>query len=358
MYYSPVNDSATKVSLYEAIRNGVSSDGQLYLPQKFPVLPSAFFHNIASMSLTDIAFVALNMLFGEDIPAETLRDISRDALDKIDIPFVRTGEKEFSLDLTKGPTGSYHDFSARILAEYLKTITPDNRINIIVISNSNAANATADAFASLPGATVYALYPRGILSYERRGQLLLRDNVIPVEVDGSYSDCRRITLETILNKDVAEKTLTMTANSENLAVLLPRIIYFFYAYARLALMEIPLDNVVIEFETEHLGNLTAAVIAEKMGMPRCRLYARFSNNSTQGDNKVIMPRMVQLLNDTLTVESLMESAKIPPRPEETVIRLITQAPPEPQAVPRDRTKRIIHIGTSSAPIVRHILKDC
>lgn len=356
MYYSPVNDPSSKVTLFEAIRNGVSADGQLYLPVQFPVLPSAFFHNIASLSLTEIAYVALNMLFGDDIPSEELREISLAALKDFEIPFNSTGENSYALDLTKGPTGSYHDFSARILAEYFRRMKTDRKLNVIVITNGNAANATADAFAAIPDCKVYALYPKDELSYSRRGQLLLRDNVVPVEVGGNYSDCRRITLETILNKDVAENTLTITANSENLAILLPRIIYFFYAYARLALMRRNLDNIVIEFETAHLGNLTAAVIAEKMGMPACRLYARFSDDR-ETDSNVIMPRIVQLLNDELTVESLIESAKIPPRPDETVVRLITQAPVEPQAVPRDKTKKIIHIGTSSAPLVRHLLAD-
>jgi len=306
------------------------------------------------MSLTEIAYVVLNMLFGEDVPSETLCDISRDALSGIEIPFTKVAANEFALDLTKGPTGSYHDISARIMAEYIKRIDSKRNFNVVVITNGNAANAIADAFESIPRATVYALYPRDQLCYERRGALLLRDNVVPVEVGGTYPECRRIALETLLNKDISEKTVTITANSENIAILLPRVIYFFYAYARLARLALPLDKVVIDFETEHLGNLTAAVIAEKMGMPRCRTYARFSSNADT-NKTFILPRMVQLLSDTVTVETLMCSAQIPPAEDETVIRLITQAPPLFRPVPRDRTRRILHIGTSSAPLIRHLL---
>lgn len=356
MYYSPVNDPGQKVSFYDAVRNGVSPDGQLYLPQKFPVIPPAFFHNISSMSLDEISFVVLNMLFGEDVPAETLRDITKAAFKGIEIPFIKISDNEFTLDLTKGPTGSYHDFSARIIAEYIKTIRSGRHLNVIVITNGNAANATADAFSSISDSTIYALYPKGQLSYERRGQLLLRENVVPVEVCGDYSECRRIAIETILNREIRENTVTITANSENLAILLPRVIYFFYAYARLAALELPLDKVVIDFETEHLGNLTAAVIAEKMGMPKCRLYARFPSEAESG-SRFILPRMVQLLSDNLTAETLMQSAKIPPRPDEIAVRLITQAPADYKPVSRERAKKIIHLAESSAPLVRSLVRN-
>lgn len=355
MYYSPVNDLNNRVSLYDAVRNGVSADGQLYLPQQFPILPPAFFHNISSLTLTEIAYVVLNMLFGEDVPSETIKNIATKALQNIDIPFTKVSENEFTLDLTKGPTGSYHDISARIMAEYVRTVRSTRPLNVIVITNGNAANATADAFSTVPGTTIYAIYPQSGISYERRGNLLSRANVVPVEVGGSYPQCRRIAIETLLNKDISANTITITANSENLAILLPRVIYFFYAYARLAALDISLDNIVLDFETEHLGNLTAAVIAEKMGLPKCRLYARLPKDAGE-NNTLIIPRMVQLLSDSLTMQTVRDSTMTPPRPDETVIRLITQAEPEKQHVPREKTKKILHIGTSSAPLIRHILR--
>ena len=253
--------------------NCITRDGALYLPEHFPVIPRAFFNNIADMTLSEIGYVVANILFGGDLPSETIKKVMDKAL-TYPIPFTQVSANEFQLDLTQGPTRNYNDIGARVLAEMFKEYPNRRHCNIIVTASTGTLSAIAEAFHDIPDVTVYAIYPAGQLSADRREHILgYRGNVVPVEVRGTLRQCRTMVRDLFTDHELRNELHLMSGNSANLAILLPRVIFFFYAYAQLRKLNLPLDKVVIAIPTRNFGNLTSALIANRMGLPISRFIA-------------------------------------------------------------------------------------
>ena len=98
--------------------NGLAPDGGLYMPEQIPRIPKAFFNNISSMTLRDIAFVVTDMILGKDIPSAVIRQIVYDTF-SFDIPLVGLSPDVFSLELFHGPTKAFKDIGARFLARVI-----------------------------------------------------------------------------------------------------------------------------------------------------------------------------------------------------------------------------------------------
>ena len=103
MLYRSTSRNSKNVTLYEAVRHSVNTDGGIYLPERIPVIPRAFFNNISEMTLPDIGYVVANMLFGEDIDSETLQAIVKNAIN-FDIPMRKLEDRIHTLELFHGPT--------------------------------------------------------------------------------------------------------------------------------------------------------------------------------------------------------------------------------------------------------------
>ncbi len=273
MLYYPVTGSHKAVSLIDAIYTGETADGSLFLPQSYPLIPKAYYNNIADMSLPEIGYVVANMLFGSDIPSATIKDIIYETL-TFDVPFTQTDKNRYVLDLTQGPTGNYNDISARFMANLLKRYRKHARFNVIIASSTGAGHAVADAFHDMPGVKSFILFPSGSLSPRRRDAITsYGENVIPIDVSGNLFNLIDITRKAITDKELQADIPLITANSVNIAALLPRTIVFLYAYSRLVKESKNNKNIVISIPTRNLGNLTAAIIANKMGLPVSRYLA-------------------------------------------------------------------------------------
>ncbi len=121
LYYS-ITSPNIKVPLLTAVRRGVDPAGGIFMPERIPYIPKAFFNNIGDISLPDIGYVVANMLFGEDIDSPTLHEVLTAAID-FDTPLVEIEPGIYSLELFNGPSHSYKDFSARFMASSCATST-------------------------------------------------------------------------------------------------------------------------------------------------------------------------------------------------------------------------------------------
>ncbi|MDE6304400.1 MAG: threonine synthase [Paramuribaculum sp.] len=270
LYYS-INTPHIKVSLHEAVRRGVDPDGGIYMPERIPYIPKAFFNNIGDISLPDIGYVVANMLFGSDIDSPTIHEVLTGAIN-FDTPLVEIKPRIYALELFNGPSHSYKDFSARFMAQLLHHIhhKDDKTVNVLVATTGDAGEAIARAFYGMEGIRVIVLFPRnGIGKAQYRAISSLGSNIIPVEVNGSFVDCHRMVKDAFADKELSEKLSLMAANSFNIARLLAQTFYFFYAYARLRnAPDFKEDSrLVISVPAGNLGSLTAGIIARKMGLP-------------------------------------------------------------------------------------------
>ncbi len=270
LYYS-ITSPNIKVPLLTAVRRGVDPAGGIFMPERIPYIPKAFFNNIGDISLPDIGYVVANMLFGEDIDSPTLHEVLTAAID-FDTPLVEIEPGIYSLELFNGPSHSYKDFSARFMAQLLRHIhkKDSGTIDVLVATTGDAGEAIARAFYGMEGIRVIVLFPRNdIGKAQYKAMTSLGGNIVPVEVNGSFTECHQMVKDAFADKQLSDKLSLMAANSFNIARLLAQTFYFFYAYARLRNQPDFNENsrLVISVPAGNLGSLTAGIIAKKMGLP-------------------------------------------------------------------------------------------
>lgn len=283
MQYYSTNGLAPKTSLQDAVVRGLAPDKGLYMPEVIPSIPKAFFNNISEMSLQDIAYVVANTLFGEDIESETLKNIVNDTLN-FDIPLKHVNGNIYSLELFHGPTLAFKDVGARFMARLLgyfnrKSNGAGSTVNVLVATSGDTGSAVANGFLNVPGIKVYVLYPQGKVSKIQEAQFTtLGSNITALEINGTFDDCQALVKSAFMDKELNEKMQLTSANSINVARFLPQMFYYFYAYAQLAKMGIPLDNIVVSVPSGNFGNITAGLIGKRMGLPVKRFIAANNRN--------------------------------------------------------------------------------
>lgn len=172
MRYYSTNRISPEVSLKEAVIKGLAPDKGLYMPERIPTIPKAFFNNIGDMSLTDIAYVVSNTLFAEDIDSSKLQEIVNDTLN-FEIPLVKVDDRKYSLELFHGPTLAFKDVGARFMARLLghfNATEGSDEVNVLVATSGDTGSAVANGFLNVPGVKVYVLYPKGKVSKIQEAQ--------------------------------------------------------------------------------------------------------------------------------------------------------------------------------------------
>ena len=283
MKYYSTNGSAPAVSLKDAVIKGLAPDKGLYMPERIPELPEAFFRNIGGLSLQEMSFVVADSLFGEDVEADVLKKIVYDTL-SFDIPLHKVDGKRYSLELYHGPTLAFKDVGARFMARllgYFNAKDSDKRpVNVLVATSGDTGSAVANGFLGVEGVHVYVLYPKGKVSHIQESQFTtLGQNITAIEVDGTFDDCQALVKSAFMDEQLNAHMKLTSANSINIARFMPQMFYYFYAYAQLAEAgKEDLSQVVVSVPSGNFGNLTAGLIAKKMGLPIKRFVAANNRN--------------------------------------------------------------------------------
>lgn len=280
MQYYSTNGNAPMASLQDAVVKGLATDRGLYMPERLPTIPKAFFNNIAEMSLQEISYVVANTLFGEDIESAILKKIVYETLN-FDIPLKHVSGNRYSLELFHGPTLAFKDVGARFMARllgYFNSKQGSETVNVLVATSGDTGSAVANGFLGVDGVRVFVLYPKGKVSPIQEAQFTtLGKNITAIEVSGTFDDCQTLVKNAFMDKDLNEKMQLTSANSINIARFMPQMFYYFYAYAQLAKMGKPLDNIVVSVPSGNFGNITAGLIGKRMGLPIKRFIA--ANNA-------------------------------------------------------------------------------
>lgn len=282
MKYYSTNKKAPAVTLKEAVIKGLAPDRGLYMPEKLPLIPKAFFNNMSGMSLQEISYVVANTLFGDDINSKELKDIVYDTLN-FDIPLKHVSGNRYVLELFHGPTLAFKDVGARFMARLLGYFNKDDNdkrpVNVLVATSGDTGSAVANGFYGVDGVRVFVLYPKNKVSHIQESQFTtLGKNIFAIEVDGTFDDCQAIVKNAFMDEDLGNHLKLTSANSINIARFMPQMFYYFHAYAQLAKSgNYDLRNVVVSVPSGNFGNLTAGLVAKKMGLPIKRFIA--ANNS-------------------------------------------------------------------------------
>lgn len=279
MMYRSTNGKASPADLRTAVIRGLAEDGGLYLPERIGRLPSSFFEHIQDLSFRETAFSVAGMFFGEDVPAADLDRIVNDTLD-FDCPVVQVTDRIWSLELFHGPTLAFKDVGARFMARLLQHFLKGSgqTVNVLVATSGDTGSAVANGFLGVGGIKVFVLYPSGKVSPIQECQFTtLGQNITAIEVDGSFDDCQALVKKAFLDKELNARMLLTSANSINIARLLPQSFYYFRAYAQLKRLG-HADNLVCCVPSGNFGNICSALIGRRMGLPVKRFIAANNRN--------------------------------------------------------------------------------
>jgi threonine synthase len=285
MEYYSTNQKAPRVSLSEAVIKGLAPDKGLYMPDHINPLPQSFFDGIQDLSLQEIAYEVAKAFFGEDVDAESLREIVYDTL-QFDIPLVPVNDRIYSLELFHGPTAAFKDVGARFMARLLSYFIRKQQgkeaakgdVHVLVATSGDTGSAVANGFLGVPGIKVCVLYPKAKVSQIQEKQFTtLGRNITAVEVNGTFDDCQRLVKEAFMDKELNDAFFLTSANSINVARFLPQAFYYFYAYAQYKKAG-HTDQPVICVPSGNFGNITAGLFGARMGLPIRRFIAANNRN--------------------------------------------------------------------------------
>ena len=252
------------------------------MPETIPTLPKSFWNNIPGKTMGEIGFEMLKPYFCPDIPEDTFRKMVDDAFN-FPVPVVKITDNICTAELFHGPTLAFKDVGARFLARVMSYFASNQKdINVLVATSGDTGSAVANGFLGVKGVKVHVLYPSGLVSKLQELQFTtLGQNITAYEVSGVFDDCQRMVKECFMDKELNEKRTLTSANSINLARFLPQSVY--YAYA---LSQIPQErwkDVVVTVPSGNFGNITAGLVAWRMGMPVKRFIAAINANRVFAD---------------------------------------------------------------------------
>jgi len=276
LLFSSTNGQSPAVNLRAAILAGLAPDRGLYLPDKFPQLTPGEIAAFAKLPYHEIAFRVLSKFTGGILSDADLAVICRDAYN-FDIPLEKVYDRVCVMRLDQGPTASFKDFAARMMARLLgRFLQEDGRqLTILTATSGDTGAAVAHAFHDVPGIRVIVLFPIAEVSLSQRKLMTtLTGNVRTVAVDGKFDDCQAMAKQAFADPALKHIPLS-SANSINIGRLLPQSVYYFYAAARLAK---PGEPIIFSVPSGNFGDMMGAVVARQMGLPVRKLIVPVNDN--------------------------------------------------------------------------------
>ena len=268
-----------KASLEKAVFQSLPPDNGLYMPEYIPQLSQDFLNSIETKSFKEIAVEVAYTLLSDDIARKDIEKMIEDAYD-FEAPIVQITPDDYVLELFHGPSMAFKDFGARFMAALMSyfLIRSEKEIRILVATSGDTGGAVAQGFYKVPGISVTILYPSGKVSEIQEKQLTtLGHNITAIEVDGTFDDCQKLVKEAFLDEELSSKFNLSSANSINIARLIPQSFYFFSAYAQLKKLNKPL---VFSIPSGNFGNLSAGLLAYRMGLPVQQFLASTNLNNS------------------------------------------------------------------------------
>ena len=282
---------------------GLAPDGGLYMPEAIPSLPTDFFRRLPEMEFHEIALTVASSLLGNAVPRAELERIVRHAV-AFEAPVVPVDTGVFAVELFHGPTLAFKDFGARFMSQLLGYFarSEEKEIVILVATSGDTGSAVANGFHRIPGTRVVVLYPSGKVSELQEKQFTtLGDNITAVEVDGTFDDCQRLVKTAFQDDDLCKQLFLTSANSINIARLIPQAFYYFRAIGQISVDA----SIVIAVPSGNFGNLTAGLIAKKMGLPVDRFVIATNANDVVPEflkTKEFRPRpSIQTISNAMDV---------------------------------------------------------
>ena len=296
LYYTSTRGGEKHVTASQAILKGLATDGGLFVPEEIPKLDVTL-DTLAAMNYQETAHQVMKQFLTDFTEEELKYCISHAYDEKFDtkeIAPLRKAGDAYYLELFHGKTIAFKDMALSILPYFMTTAAKKNGVKneivILTATSGDTGKAAMAGFADVPGTRIIVFYPKDGVSRVQELQMLTQkgENTCVVGIEGNFDDAQTGVKKIFGDKTFAEEIAEMgyqfsSANSINIGRLVPQIVYYVYAYAKLyAAGEIAKDepvNVVVP--TGNFGNILAAYFAKQMGIPFDKLIC------ASNDNKVL-----------------------------------------------------------------------
>ncbi len=296
-YISTRNKNILK-SPSQAIIQGISEDGGLFVPEEMPILKESI-DQLIGKGYKDLAFTIMKYFF-TDFKEEELRNcIDLAYNNKFDseeiVPIVQR-DGAFFLELFHGPTLAFKDMALSILPHLintaLKKLSIDKKILILTATSGDTGKAALEGFSDVDNIKIMVFYPQDGVSQIQKLQMLTHqgDNTSVVGINGNFDDAqngvKNLFNDNNLKKELSDNNILLSsANSINIGRLVPQIVYYFYGYLNLLenkeIKSGEKINVVVP--TGNFGNILAAYYAKSMGLPINKLICASNENNVLTD---------------------------------------------------------------------------
>jgi threonine synthase len=263
------------VSFREALLQGQAPDEGLFMPDTIPTLSLQNIMALKGAPYSDAAIVVAKAFLESEMPADILKEIIASSYN-FAVPLERVINGKYVMRLDQGPTASFKDFAARMMARLMGYFRdPATRLNVLVATSGDTGSAVGEAFKGVKGVDVTILYPRGEVSGRQKKQLdTIGENVQALSVEGKFDDCQNLVKQAFSDPALANFHLT-SANSINFGRILPQIIYYVYAYAQLAQEG---EEIVFSVPSGNFGDALGCEYARRMGLPVKKLVMPTNGN--------------------------------------------------------------------------------
>jgi threonine synthase len=301
MFYS-TNQAAPRVGLKEALLKGQAPDRGLYMPVDVPAFTRGELLELVGKPYPEVAFAVLRRFTGGVLDEALLERLCRDAYD-YSVPLEQVAGRRWVMRLDRGPTASFKDFAARMMARWMGALVEAGSQELVILTatSGDTGSAVAHAYFGVSGVRSIVLFPRLEVSDRQRRQMTtLGGNVRTFAVDGKFDDCQALVKRAFADPELQSLRLT-SANSINIGRLLPQSVYYVWAYVNLADVASG-ERIVFSVPSGNFGDMMGAMLARSLGVPVDRVVVATNSNDEvpryllTGAYEKIVPSRVCLSN--------------------------------------------------------------
>lgn len=276
MKFFSTNLRSPAVDLRSALLVGQAPDKGLYAPERIPVVSQSEITSWHGKPYPEVAFGVMRHWTNGLLTDDELLSICYECYN-YPVPLELVTGRCYLMRLDQGPTASFKDFAARMMARLLAQIlkAEGGELIILTATSGDTGSAVASAFSNLDRIRMVVLFPLDEVSIRQRRQMTtLGGNVIAIGIDGKFDDCQALVKGAFADPSLSHIRFS-SANSINIGRLLPQSVYYFYAYAQLAERG---EKMVFSIPSGNFGNMCAGMLAWRMGLPAARFVIATNEN--------------------------------------------------------------------------------
>ena len=296
MKFFSTRDHSRIVTASQAIAQGLSDEGGLFVPESFPQVDV---EALCQLDYPELAAAVVSEYltdYSKDFLAEAARTTYGEAFGGKAGHLAPVEGDTYALELWHGPTCAFKDYALqlmpKLLVEAKKNLSRTEKTLILVATSGDTGKAALDGYHDIPGVEIAVFYPTGGTSEIQRLQMATQEgaNVAVYAVRGNFDDAqtgvKKVFGDKAIAARLAERNIRLSsANSINWGRLVPQIVYYFYAYFRLAEQGAVEWGKPVDFcvPTGNFGDILAGYYAKQMGLPVGRLVCASNRNNVLTD---------------------------------------------------------------------------